>query len=80
MASSRLWRRRARAANPGATANTESLLLLTCDGQMRAVSRNVSEQGSLALTIDLDVGKVRIGSWGSTPITNKEGDAVTFGR
>jgi hypothetical protein len=41
---------------------------------------NVSEQSSLALTIDLDVGKVRIGSCCSTPITNKEGDAVTFGR
>jgi hypothetical protein len=57
----------------GATANAEPPLLLTCEGQMRAVSRNVSEPSSLALAIDLDVGKVRIGSWGSTPITNKEG-------
>ena len=53
---------------------------MTCDGQMLAVSRNVSEQSPLALTIDLDAAKVVVGSWGSSPFMGKPDDTVAFGK
>ena len=53
---------------------------LACDGQMRAVSRNVSEQSTLALTIDLDAGSVKVGtSWGVSPIMGKPENTLVFG-
>jgi hypothetical protein len=63
----------------GSAAKAEPLLL-TCDGQMLAVSRNVSERSSLALAIDLDTAKVAVGSWGSSPFMGKPDDTVTFGK
>ena len=47
---------------------------------MRAVSRNVSEQSTLALTIDLDAEKVVVGSWGASPVMGKPEDTLTFGK
>lgn len=67
------------ALSVGAAAKAEPLLL-TCDGLMLAVSRNVSEQSPLALTIDLDAAKVRVGNWGTSQVIGKPEDTVTFGK
>jgi hypothetical protein len=60
-------------------ANAEPLLL-TCEGQMRAVSRNVSDQYTLALTIDLVGEKVAVGSRGVSPIKGKADNTLAFGK
>ena len=55
-------------------------ILLSCEGEMRVVARNVSEKTTLSLKID--AGKVQVGSsWGSSAISSKpDQDTMIFGK
>ena len=64
-------------AVPHQAAKAETISL-SCDGEMRVVSRDVTENTKMALIIEN--GNVQVGNWGRSAITSQlSSDSLVFG-
>ena len=60
-------------------AHSSGPVQLSCNGQMTAVRRQVTEDYTIAITVDLGAGTVKVGSYGTAPILgNADGDTLVF--
>jgi hypothetical protein len=60
-------------------AHSSGPMQLSCNGKMTAASRRVTEDYTIAITVELGAGTVKVGSYGTVPIVgNADGDTLVF--